>query len=90
MPHNFCTPAPAKTPGPGSFPHEAEGVTDFPGFVPVPAYAVLGVLNVLISVFCGIAGTGISPEDARIDTLLPAGRSRIILPPFLRDPGGFP
>ena len=59
MPRNFCIPAPAKTPGPGSFPHEAESVMGYPALVQVPGYAVLGVLNVLISVFCGIAGTGI-------------------------------
>ena len=59
MPQRFCTPASAKITGPGSFPHEAEDITGFPGFAPVPVYAVLGVLSVLISVFCGIAGTGI-------------------------------
>ena len=90
MPQRFCTPAPAKTTGPGSFPYGAESIAGFPGFAPVPVYAVIGVLSVLISVFCGTSGTGISPEAARMDTFLPTGGSWITLPPFLYDPGGFP
>lgn len=87
MPRNNYIPVQT---GPGSSPHEAGGITGFPGFVLVLVNGVTDTFGILTLVFCGTSGTGISPEAARMDTFLPTGGSWITLPPFLYDPGGFP